>query len=46
MPRALRACADAIAYFTVLPVGRIASGGAPDAYALSFCRWSAQSWAR
>jgi adenosylcobinamide-GDP ribazoletransferase len=36
MPRALRACADAFAYFTVIPVGRLASGTAPDAYALSF----------
>jgi adenosylcobinamide-GDP ribazoletransferase len=36
MRRALRACADAFAYFTVLPAGRFASAGAPDAYALSF----------
>jgi adenosylcobinamide-GDP ribazoletransferase len=36
MPRAVRACADAIAYFTVIPIGRLASGDAPDAYALSF----------
>jgi adenosylcobinamide-GDP ribazoletransferase len=34
--RALRAWADAFAYFTVLPIGRLAGGGAPDAYALSF----------
>jgi adenosylcobinamide-GDP ribazoletransferase len=36
MGRALRACADAFAYFTVIPIGRLASAGAPDAYALSF----------
>ena len=34
--RALRACADAFAYFTVIPIGKFASSGAPDAYALSF----------
>jgi adenosylcobinamide-GDP ribazoletransferase len=36
MLRALRACADAFAYFTVIPMGRLANGPAPDAYALSF----------
>jgi adenosylcobinamide-GDP ribazoletransferase len=36
MLRALRACADAFAYFTVIPMGRLTSGAAPDAYALSF----------
>jgi adenosylcobinamide-GDP ribazoletransferase len=36
MLRALRACADAFAYFTVIPMGKLASGPAPDAFALSF----------
>jgi adenosylcobinamide-GDP ribazoletransferase len=36
MTRALRACAGAIAYFTVIPLGRAAGTTAPDAYALSF----------
>jgi len=36
MPRALRACAEAFAYFTVIPMGRFAAGPAPDAYALSY----------
>jgi adenosylcobinamide-GDP ribazoletransferase len=34
MRRALRACADAFAYFTVIPMG--ARNASPDAYALSF----------
>jgi adenosylcobinamide-GDP ribazoletransferase len=34
--RALRACLDALGYFTVLPAGRRDARGAPDAYALSF----------
>jgi adenosylcobinamide-GDP ribazoletransferase len=36
MPRALRACAEAFAYFSVIPMGRFAQGPAPDAYALSY----------
>jgi adenosylcobinamide-GDP ribazoletransferase len=36
MLRAFRACADAIAYFTAIPMGRLAADAGPDAYALSF----------
>lgn len=34
--RALRALVSAFSYFTVIPLGRLAAGPAPDAYALSF----------
>ncbi len=36
MKRALAALASAVSYFTVIPLGRLAAGPAPDAFALSF----------
>ncbi len=36
MKRALAALASAFSYFTVIPLGPLAAGPAPDAYALSF----------